>query len=192
MIDMIKQKKYVLFVLGWILLCLISSIIYRANAADADITLQVVGLGIRHWTPDNLAIWTVMMSPNDQEIDQQFTTGFRVEDLEWLITGHYTTIQCEGVYGPNMTILTWIELKAGSATPSLLMGTTGNNVYINPDLSQYINITDPITYFYKETNPNNKGLLNKYGDKPWIKILIPSSAPAGVYSGTIVFSFYPY
>lgn len=192
MIVMSKQKQYMFLLVGWIFLCLIVSGIYRVNAAEADITLKITGLGVRHGTPENLPIWMVMALPTDQEISGQFTENFRVEDLLWSIVGHYTTIQCDGIYGPYWTKLTWIELKAGNILPQLLMGMTGPNVYINPDLSHYINITEPVTYFYKETETNQLGIINKYGDKPWIKILIPSSAPPGIYSGTIVFSFYPY
>jgi len=132
----------------------------------------------------------VMSSPTDQVVSGQFTEHFRIEDIEGYMTGHYTTIQCDGIYGPSNTRLTGIELKAGNTDPELIMGLTGPNVKINSNLITYQNIIEPITYLYKETNSNHMGIVNKYGDKPWIKLLIPTSTPPGTYSGTIVFSFY--
>ncbi len=160
------------------------------SAQQGNITLEITGLGIRHGTPGNFPIGTVYSSPYDQEISGQFTEPFWIEDIEGYTTGHYTTIQCDGIYGPSNTRLTGIELKAGSITPELLMWLTSLHVKINPVLSSYTNIIEPVTYIYKETDPSNIGIINKYGDKPWIKIFIPAGSPPGTYSGTIVFSFY--
>ncbi len=179
----------------FLLLCIFvfstfSYIVLAQNINQWDVTMRITWLGIRHGTPENFPIWVVSASPTDQEVSWQFIEPFWVEDIQGYITGHYTTIQCDGIYGPAMTKLTWIELKAGTMTPELLMGTTWPNVAINPALSIYQNITEPITYIYKDTDITNAGIVNKYGDKPWIKILIPTATPPGVYSGTIVFSFY--
>jgi len=162
---------------------------FFVQADEWIISLEITGLGIRHGTPENFSFWTVAASLSDQYISGQFTEPFWVEDIEWYITGHYTTIQCAGVYGPNH-VLTWVEFMAGNTTPELLMWLTWTNVYINPLLSTYTNIIEPVTYIYKETNINNAWLVNKYWDKPRLKILIPPAAPSGVYSGTIIFSFY--
>jgi len=163
---------------------------YNIYAADVNITLEITGIGLRHGTPTNANLWTLSGSLSDQHISWQFIEPFWVEDLQWYITGYYTTIQCDGVYNQNGYKLTWVELKAGNPAPELIWGMIWPNVKISSILSNYTNITEPITYIYKETNINHLWTVNKYGDKPRLKILIPPAAPAGIYSGTIVFSFY--
>ncbi len=166
--------------------------VFAQTSHQWSITFEIKGYGLRHGTPENFPIGTIINSPNDQIVSGQFTDYFWVEDILGEITGHYTTIQCDGIYGPNSTILTGIELKAWSSTPTLLLWTTWAYVAINPSLSTYHSIIEPITYIYKSTHPSNAWIVNKYGDRPWIKILIPGNTPPGMYSGTIVFSLYTY
>lgn len=177
----------------WILIVLLWWTLFSAIAQNIEqwsLTLEIKGMGIRHGTPENLYLWNIVSSLSDQYISGHFTDYFRVEDIEWYITGHYTTIQCDGVYGPNGFILTGVDLMAGNSSPELIMWATGPNVSINSVLSSYTSILEPITYIYKNTASNNAGIVNRYGDKPWLRILIPPTAPSGIYSGTIVFSFY--
>jgi len=178
----------------WISLAVVLWCIYSVFAQGEQwiVSLEIIGRGIRHGTPENFTLWTITSSPGDQYISGHFTDPFRVEDIEGYITGHYTTIQCDGVYGPYDYVLTGVELMAENSDPELLMWLTGPNVSINSALTTYTSIIEPITYIYKTTNTNNVWIVNRYGDKPWLKILIPPTAPAGVYSGTIVFSFYMY
>lgn len=190
--DMIKRKKWLYFFISWIFFLLIWSLFFYTNADDWYLTLEVRGFGIRHGTPDNTNLWLLTTSGNEQELTGQFTDYFWVEDLQGYTTGHYTTIQCDGVYGPSWYILSWIYLKAGNITPELIQWLTGNHIFINSILNNYIDILSPITYIYKETHNDNAWLANRYGDKPYYKIIIPAYAPPGMYSGTIVFSFYMY
>ncbi|MFA7298354.1 MAG: hypothetical protein WC010_01790 [Candidatus Absconditabacterales bacterium] len=175
-----------------IIIVLISPLLYDTYAATAIVSLEVTGIGIRHGTPANVNLGTIIASPGDQEFSGQFSNYFRVDDMQGYITGYYTTIQCDGIYGSTGNKLTGVYLKAGNIIPEYIQGITGNHILINSILSTYTNILLPITYLYKETHIDNKGLINKYGDKPWIKIFIPGGTPPGSYSGTIVFSFYSY
>ena len=164
---------------------------YYTYAATATITLEVKGVGLRHGTPDNINLWTPTTSSTDQEITGQFSGNFWIEDLQWDITGHYTTIQCDGIYGSEGNKLTGIYLKAGNVTPTYIGWITGN-VFISNELTNYASILNPVTYIYKPTAIANAWLWNTYGDNPWLKIIIPGWTPPGTYSGTIVFSLYPY
>jgi len=156
-----------------------------------DITFEIKGIGTRHGTPDNANLWVLTTSINDQEFSGQFTDYFWIEDMQWNITGHYTTIQCDGIYGPAWYMLTWIYLKAGNTIPTLIQWLTGN-VLIASELYNYTSVLNPMTYIYKPTDSSNAWLPNKYWDKPRFKIIIPAYAPPGTYSGTIVFSYYSY
>lgn len=186
---MITRIKHIVISM---LLILFSSTIYTTFAAieQGSISFEITGLWLRHGTPENFSFGTIASSLSDQYISGQFTEPFRIEDLQWYITGHYTTIQCDGVYNQNGYRLTWVELKAGNNTPELLAWMIWSNVKISSILYNYTNIIEPVTYIYKETNINNLWTVNKYWDKPRLKILIPPTAPEGIYSGQIVFSFY--
>lgn len=173
------------------LFALVSSSLYATYAAQGILTLKITGIWIRHGTPDNAHLWVLTTSPTDQEFSWQFTGYFWVEDMQWDRTGHYTTIQCDGIYWPSGYILTWIYLKAGNTTPTLLQWITGN-VYIHSSLYTYMSILQPVTYLYKTTSPANAWVVNIYGDTPRFKIIIPAYAPPGMYSGSIVFSYYSY
>ncbi len=164
--------------------------IYAANPT-AQLNLEIKGSGIRHGTPNNVNLGTPTTSSTDQEISGPFDGYFRVEDLQWDMTGHYTTIQCDGVYGSAGNRLTWVYLKAGTATPVRLLWVTGN-VHINPALQDYVSIITPVTYLYKPTDSAYIGYINKYWNIPRLKIFIPWWTPPGTYSGTIVFSLYTY
>ena len=184
-----KQKKQLFFWISWIALVMISSLLYYTYAATWTISLEITGIGLRHGTPNNANLWVLSTSTTDQEFSGQFSDYFRVEDMEGYVTGHYTTIQCDGVYGPAGNKLTWVYLKAGNTSPTLLLGTSGD-VLISSGIYDYASILSPMTYIYKPTDTGNAWLVNRYWDKPRLKIVIPAYTPPGTYSGTIVFSFY--
>ena len=188
---MIDFKKHAFLGVIWTTILLFSSLSYLVFAwlEQWKLTFEIKGLGLRHGTPNNVNLWTYPTLPGDQEIIRQFDDIFWVEDLLWSSTGYYTTIQCDGVYGPSGNRLTGIYLKAGNTSPTLLQWRTGN-VFIATGFSGYISILNPVTYIYKPTSPTNAALVNKYWDRPRLKIVVPANSPAGTYSGTIVFSLY--
>jgi len=188
---MIDSKRYIFWVIWWVFLLLSSWLSYFTFAWSVEwtLSLEIKGFGIRHGTPNNVNLWTPTTSSSDQEISWQFTENFRIEDLQWYITGHYTTIQCDGVYGSLGNKLTGIYLKAGNSSPTLLMWNPGH-VFIGTALDNFVSILTPVTYIYKSTDIANAWVANKYWDMPRLKIIIPGSTPPGTYSGTIVFSLY--
>jgi hypothetical protein len=189
-----KQKKQLFFWINWIILILFSCFIYSVFASTDQwiVSVEITWFGIRHGTPANVDLWTITGSLNNQEFSWQFNDYFWVEDIQWDITGHYTTVQCDGVYGPSNNKLTWVYLMAWNNNPTLIEWNINNHVLINSTLNTYASILAPVTYIYKETHNDNAWLANKYWDKPRLKILIPGWTPPGSYSGTIVFSFYSY
>jgi len=186
---MIILKKYIFLRISLTAIFTISFLTFYVQAGRGTISLNIVWIWIRHGTPSNVNLWVYGTSSNDQEISGQFSDYFWVEDLQGIATGHYTTIQCDGVYGSAGNRLTWVYLKAGSTSPTLIMGLTGN-VLISSWTYNYVSILNPVTYIYKPTDVGNGWLANKYWDKPWFKIVIPGWTPAGHYSGTIIFSLY--
>ena len=191
---MMGTKRRLCFWILGLALVAITSLIYFVQAAqwaEWTVSLEITGIWTRHGTPDNANLWVLTTATTNQEFSGQFTGYFWVEDMQGDITGHYTTIQCDGIYGPGWYILTWIYLKAGNNTPTLIQWITGN-VLIASELYDYTNILNPMTYIYEPTDISNAWLPNRYWDKPRFKIIIPAYAPPGIYSGTIVFSYYSY
>jgi len=165
------------------------AILYAAPEKSGILRLQLQWLWIRIWTPENFNVWTINYSSQEQEVTWRFNDYFRVEDLDSRMTGHYTTIQCDGLYATWWYSLTWIYLKYGNLNPTLIYGQTWV-VSISNFLSGYQSITNPITYIYKSTSWGNIWVVNRYGDKPYVKIIIPAYSNTWDYSGTITFSLY--
>lgn len=153
------------------------------------ISLEITWFGIRHGTPWNLDLWSVEVSWSIQELSGQFQDFFWIEDLLWRMTWHYTTVQCNGLYWPSNSLITWIYLKAWNIVPQLILWLSWN-VSVQNSLSDYVSIYKPIVYIYKTTQASNIWLANKYWDIPWIKVVIPPYSSAWNYNWTIVFSLY--
>lgn len=189
---MTNSKKNIYW-MCWIIIVVISSLIYSTFAwiEQWTLSLEIRWIWIRHGTPANANLWAFTVSGNDQEISGQFNDYFWVEDLQGIITGYYTTVQCDGIYGSSGNKLTWVYLKAGNTSPTFIMGLTGN-VLISTGIYNYVSILDPVIYMYKPTNVGNGWLVNKYWDKPRFKIIIPGWTPAGSYSWTITFDLHMY
>lgn len=155
----------------------------------AELTLKINWIGIRHGTPNNLDLTATRNSTQEQEITGQFISGFWIEDLLWLSTWHYTTIQCDGLHGPNWSTITWIYIKAWASSPIRVLWNTWN-VLISNILDSYTSLHNPIVYIYKPTNNSNLWLANRYQDIPILKVVIPPNTTAWVYKWTIVFTLY--
>lgn len=154
------------------------------NANNSLVSVEVLSAWLIIWTPENLNIWSV--SPwNDKEVN--FTDYFWIEDLRWTNTGHYTTIQCDWLYGPSDAIITWVQLSW--ATVDMIAGKP-NNTLIYSNLSSRTDVTEPKLYLYRNNNVSNNWAINRYWNKPAIKITVPSWVPAGSYKWKITYTLY--
>jgi hypothetical protein len=174
---------------GALIIWFFSVCFMSATERTSEITFEIKWIGIRHGTPDNLNLGTIQYSAQVQEITWKFAKYFWVEDLMWFKTGHYTTIQCNWLYGPTWAIITWIYLMAWSPVPERIFGVTWN-VLISSTLNSFQSIYSPLVYIYKPTNNSNFWLANRYGDEPIIKIVVPPNQIAGTYRWIIMFTLY--
>lgn len=157
--------------------------------ADIQLSFEIKWLWIRHWTPNNINLWTIQYSNQLQDITWKFSDYFWVEDLMWLKTWHYTTIQCDWLYGPTWSIITWIYFKVENVVPTKIMWKTWE-VYISDDLIDYKSIYEPLVYIYKINSVLNWWKANKYWDMPYVKVVIPPYTTPWTYNWTIIFSLY--
>ncbi|HKL43963.1 MAG TPA: hypothetical protein VJ892_01650, partial [Candidatus Absconditabacterales bacterium] len=149
-----------------------------------QISVTIKGQGIIIGTPANLNLGSV--NPGDT-VEINFDDYFWVEDLRGTNTGHYTTIQCDGLYGPSNFVITGLQLSG--ATVEMIDGRT-NNTLIYSNLSDRTDITDPTLYLYRNNDLSNNGAINRYGNKPAIRVFVPEDAPAGSYKGKITYTLY--
>ena len=147
--------------------------------------VSILWKGVIIGTPYNLNIWNVSTW---SEIIYAFTGYFWIEDLRWTDTWHYTTIQLDWLYGPSNSVITWVELKY---TNLELLNGSENSTLINTDASNWLDITTPKLFFYRNDFLSNWA-INKYGTKPSIKITVPDDAQAGIYRWKIIYTLYDY
>jgi hypothetical protein len=151
------------------------------------VTVAITPWQITYGSPVYLNLWQINLSQTQQEIEWQFSEHFWISDLEASDNGYTTTIVSDGLVWANWIILTWIYLAAwNNGIPDLLAGLVWD-VRINQLFSgNYFSINNPITYIYR---PQwlNYWRISKYGDRPWIKIIVPPYAQPWTYSWTIYF-----
>ncbi len=164
----------------WLFLLLIIFV----EAQNSQVELSVQGQWLIIGTPNNLNIWSV--SEGDT-IESSFVDYFWIEDLRGISTGHYTTIQCDGLYGPSDSIITWVQLSWAIVDR---IAWTANNTLIYSSLSSRTDITEPKLYLYRNDIVWTNWLINRYGNKPAIKITVPSWVPAGSYKWKITYTLY--
>lgn len=154
---------------------------------NAQLSLDIQWQWLIIWTPSNLDLGTISAGST---IESNFLDYFWIEDLRWTNTGHYTTIQCDGLYGPDgatSTVITGVELSG--AVIEKIWG-KDNQTLIYSNLSSRTDITSPQLYLYRNDSVSNNGAINKYWNKPSIKITVPTWTPAGTYKGKITYTLY--
>lgn len=177
------MKRYLLIILS--LLACVFSTSFAANI----VSVQIEGNWLVIGTPGAVVLWTgTVWSP----IEYQFTWDnyFRIRDLRWLETWHYTTIQCDWLYREWWNeVITWVFFKT---TTGILLWGLENDTDINPELQQWIwlDITEPQLYFYRENGWHNWWVTNVYIDYPVITVMIPEWTTPGVYRWKITYTLY--
>jgi hypothetical protein len=135
-------------------------------------------------TPANISLWSLTAWSG---YVYTFSDYFWIEDLRWNNTGHYTTIQCDGLYGPNNAIITGVQMS-GSLIEKIVWIT--NNTLIYSSLTTWTDITEPQLYLYRNDIIGANGAINRYWNKPSIKITVPADVPSGSYKWKITYTLY--
>lgn len=159
------------------------------KASDVMVSITINPWQITYWAPSYLGLWQINISETEQNKQAQFEDYFWVSDLVWSDSWYSTTVVSDGLLWPDWSsTLTWIYLMAWNwSTPELLAWIPGG-VRINSVFSwEYYSIFDtPVTYIYRPET-SNYWKINKYWDKPWIKIVIPPYTQPWMYSWIIYF-----
>lgn len=153
--------------------------------ASSKISINLNSRWLIIWTPENLNIW--IANPGTT-IERNFSTNFWIRDLRWTDTGHYTTIQCDGLYWPDDAVITWVQLSWSNVE---LMAGKPNDTYVYSNLNTWTDITTPKLFLYRN-NVVSGGAINKFWIKPSIKINVPIDVPVGMYKWKITYTLYDY
>ncbi len=174
-----------LFFVCWIFLILTNYCFSEIN--NIPVSVSILAWQIDYWSPKYLNLWQINLSPLEQNIQWQFGDYFWVSDLVWSDNWYSTNIWCDdGLIWPNWTILTWVYLMAwNNGLPELLNWNPWNvqiNQFFSGSFSSIFNW--PVTYIYRNSWQNN-WVVNKYGDRAWIRVVVPPYTQPWTYSWTI-------
>lgn len=159
-----------------------------AEINNVPVSISILAWQINYWSPMYLNLWQINLSQVEQNIQWQFSDYFWVSDLAGSDNWYNTNIWCDGLVWPNWIVLTWIFLMAwNNGSPELLNWNIWN-VKINSSFSgiYYSMFNWPVTYIYRDPWVNH-WIINKYWDKPWIRVVVPPYTQPWTYSGTIYF-----
>jgi len=184
---LVKTKKNILFIVIVVLLSTIFLLNKKCSSFDTIITISIIPGWLTIWAPITwIDFGNIKVSPASQELSWQFSDFFWISDLDGIDSWYYTTLQSDGlIYWNNMINA---SIKVDSIQPDLMEWITWN-VYMNSDLLSYYPIDISVTYIYRNLWFNN-GIINKYGNKPWVKLTVPSFTPPWDYTGVINFDLH--
>ena len=166
--------------------------------STAQIILSVEKWILRIWNTDSiLNLWEVNVSNNAQLLSWSFwANSFWVEDMKWLESWYYTTIQ--------VTDLAWtvaghtisasnVSLKTENAIPSYISWATVNDsqVIFWEWIKSWHSGSWAVNYFMREnTSTANAWRVWKWWDNLQIKVNIPAHTPYDTYRWTITYTLY--
>lgn len=158
------------------------------KSSDIIVSIDILPWEITRWASSNLSLGQISLDDQNKELSWQFEDDFWINDLKWHDNGYNTMIVSDWLIWPNWNILTGIYLMAGNGNRPVLDRGVLWDVRINDVFSgNYHSIYwDPVVYIYRPVWPNN-WKINKYKDRPWIKIVVPPYTSPWTYSGTIYF-----
>ena len=177
------MKKYWLIILSF-LFCLVTT-----SFADNIISVQISGNWLVIGTPWAVKLWAVVRWTGI-EYKFEWENYFWIRDLRWYEQWHYTTIQCDWLYQEWWNwVITGIMLKS---TEWILKWWIGNGTKINELLQHedWLDITEPVLYFYRNEGEHNGGVTNIYVDNPVLKIFVSESVDTGTYRWKITYTLY--
>lgn len=158
--------------------------IFAQSNSQWTLSLAILWDGLIIGTPANISLGSV--NPGGT-VETTFDDYFWIEDLRWTSTGHYTTIQCDGLYGPGGYVITGVQMIWSLV--DLIRGLS-NQTKIYSNLSTRKDITIPQLYLYRNNNWTDPGFMNRYWNKPSIRVSVPSNAPVGSYKWKITYTLY--
>jgi hypothetical protein len=155
--------------------------------------INITGYGF--WLDAWILLWTVNATGVSQTLSGQFTWYLWVQDdrgttwwrstislpiaLSWLTYPSHAIAQSNiGFYGTW-----WITTINWTSTPSVSISSW---TYISWGVTGYVTFTTPINYIIRDTTTNQYSCpTGKYGNKPWMKAIIPAYQNPDTYSGMI-------
>lgn len=172
-----------------LMLLAIFACLFTTSFADNIVSVEIKWKGLIIWTPaaKTIQLWEVAAWTS---VQYTFDDPFWIKDLRWRDAGHYTTIQCNGLFHTEWHgSLTWVKLQ--TTTWHLASGLP-NQTKINSELQVewWLDITEPKLYFYRVDGGNSWWVVNKYVDYPTVIINIPEWASTWAYKWRIVYTLY--
>ena len=124
----------------------------------------------------------------EQILEEEVPDYFWVNDPNWYNSGFHTTVSISDFTWSNWTISALNVFMFASGV-DLLSGMMNPRVTISSGLNSYLAIDGPVTYLQREDGYNS-GVTWKYGNKPWLKIVVPPYQAPWSYKAVITYTLY--
>ena len=197
------QKKMLTYI---IVICTAVTIFYILWTTKIQASNSIVQMTVNYGTvtigsTGILNLWSITTDATTGIITGQYpANSFWVQDLKGWTGGYTTTIQSTDLEWQ----IWWVTYTI--AATNIYMRTASRPVFISwyentsvhfwwevwNQYHNYAEISNPVIYFYKDSDGLTWGIYSTYTDAPLIGIEIPPFQPATTYQATLIFTLTTY
>lgn len=158
----------------------------QASTTGTDMYLNLTGGWITIWTTGSINFGTMPIASVDVPISAQFSSYAWVQDLNWLNSWYYTTVQSSDLVWPNWTIpASSIQMRIVGGIVNLIAGNANSLVVLWPSMGTAYTLIDTAKVFMKRDWWTNNGVTGKYGVLPEVQVTIPAFQAVWQYTGRL-------
>ncbi len=167
------------------------------TTTDVQVTLTGWDICIGSDTGFNFGTFTV--STQAQTTSGVFSGNFYVDDQKGSNSGYYTTVQIANlVNGSNTIPANAVSFRSSSVSAndiglSPLSGgalAINSRVKVSGDVLNTWGLIDTPKEYIMRNNAANFGIIGRYGEKPFLQLIIPAYTPVGNYHGNLTYTLY--
>ena len=160
------------------------------------VQVTIAGGNVCIGSPDTFNFGSFSVSTLAQTTSGAFSGVFYVDDQRGSNSGYYTTVQMATLTnGANTIAASNVSFRSsftGGTTVGLfpLSGSANIRVYTATGvLNQWAALDTPKEFINRNT-ASNSGLIGKYGEVPFLQLVIPAYTPVGTYTGLLTYTLY--
>lgn len=125
-----------------------------------------------------------------QQLTEQFSGYFAVNDRAWNSSGYYTTIQISDFNGQWLAQTIPNSSFEWSASGISLLSWTANASVSLPSARSSYRVASGVMTFIERPVGSGAGIFGSYGVNPWLRLNIPAYTRADTYLAEITYTLY--
>ena len=165
-------------------------------STTTQVQVSITGGDLCIGSPDGFFFWSFSVSTQPQTTTGVFNNYFYVDDQKGSSLGYYTTVQMATLTnGANTIASSNVSFRSSftlgtevGLTP--LSGSVNTRVYTHTDTLNTWAALDTPKEFINRNTASNSGLVGKYGEIPFLQLVIPAYTPIGTYTGLLTYTLY--